>query len=168
LLRDERLVSVTVSEAGASKPFLEVYRSVSVTAPSRTVSRAIRDRGKEIGSVAVTFSLGPDSRRYGQVLETLFVGFLVSSVVSVVLVLLVFHFRLLLPVMRLHVDLRKLARGELEPRNPKWSGTEELRLLAEGIARAGRLQAAMRQRARRDGPTAWPQSTPGGRGDAGQ
>jgi hypothetical protein len=158
MFRDERLVSVSVVETSAGKPFLEIYRSVSATAPSLTATRQINYEGREIGSLSVTLSAGPALARNHEENEATVIRLAISALISVTLVLLVFHFRLLLPVMRLQADLRRLARGEAAPRDTAWAGTEELRPLAEGIAKARRMQAAMRLRARREPPTRWPEN----------
>lgn len=162
MFRDERLVAVSIVEAGANKPFLEIYRSVSATAPSLTANRLINYEGRELGSLSVTLSAGPALQRNRRQADTVFFRQAVSALIAVVLVLLVFHFRLLRPVMRLQAELRRLARGETARRDAVWTGTEELRPLAEGIAKARRMQAAMRLRARREPQSRWPQTDGGG------
>lgn len=158
MFRDQRLVSVSIFEAGANKPFLEIFRSVSATAPLLTATRTINHEGRELGSLSVTLSAGPALERNRQDVEAAIVRLAISALISVVLVLLVFHFRLLAPVMRLQSDLRRLARGETMQREANWTGTEELRPLAEGVAKARRTQAAMRLRSRREPQSKWPHS----------
>lgn len=161
MFRDERLVAVSVFEIGTAKPFLEIYRSVSATAPALTATRQINYEGRELGSISVTLSAGPTLERNRQESMAAIVRLALGALLAVALTLLVFHFRLQLPLLRLQAELRRLARGESAPRDAEWMGADELRPLAEGIAKARRMQAAMRLRARRDPQTRWPQDGAG-------
>lgn len=133
MFRDERLVAVVVHEASSEVPFLDIYRSVSATAPALSRARSIFFDGREIGSIRVTMSAGPALAKHRSDREESRLRLLASTVLAVLLVVLVMHWRLMRPLTRL---LRQSPGRPTDATD--WRGIEELRPLVDELDRLGR------------------------------
>lgn len=133
MFRDARLVAVIVRETGKEAAFLDIYRSVSATAPTLSKARSIVFEGRELGNIRVTMSAGPELARHRRDAEATRWRLLLSGVCSTLLVLLVLQWRLVLPLGRLAARLRQDAGTEETPLPPV---ADELRPLARAIDHA--------------------------------
>ena len=97
MFRDPRVVAINVW-GDDGKPFIELYRSVQVLAPTISQQRPINMGGLKIGQVEVTLSAGPMRDAVSSHLRTLLQREALVLLVSMILILWVLQHRVFDPV----------------------------------------------------------------------
>lgn len=142
LMSDERVVRITVSDA-ALGTFLSTNIPERRIGRLRSVTRVINKQGNAIGTITLEMDDGLAARHVENTQQQYLLAVLLQAAISLALIMLLLHTRVLRPLQKLTEQSQQLARNEL--RTPfAWRRNDEIGLLGQNLeATRNALQALL-------------------------
>lgn len=101
MIKDERFVSIIITEAVNNTPFVELYRQSSSSDPTLSLTKDIIRDGTTIGQAHVTMTLTPYLYASKAQLERNFISLLIILLIALTCITIILRHRLLHPIEKL-------------------------------------------------------------------